>query len=286
MTEWVQGNDATRQRAPRAISAAPCGSAPIPRCSKPRQPASPAFMARRHISERHRHRYEVNIAYRGRLEQHGMRFSGMSPDGLLPEIIEYPDHPWFIGVQFHPELKSRPFAPHPLFAVLHRGRGGAEPAGVAATPNSFPADAEPLQFRPPIGDIVCEPLAQAFTITRALQAAGGEPRLDGGARQHIQDRSFERCPQGRGQARWSQNSVPVLQDHAGKAEFRGGREVRQQGRAFSGEQRERAHRVGGDLWQQRGRIADDQIEVAAQEIVQRRSGTAIRYVGGLYPPSR
>ncbi len=68
------------------------------------------------ISERHRHRYEVNTGYRDRLEQHGMRFSGMSPDGLLPEIIEYVDHPWFIGVQFHPELKSRPFQPHPLFA--------------------------------------------------------------------------------------------------------------------------------------------------------------------------
>jgi CTP synthase len=68
------------------------------------------------ISERHRHRYEVNTAYKDRLEQHGLRFSGMSPDGLLPEMIEYEDHPWFIGVQFHPELKSRPFAPHPLFA--------------------------------------------------------------------------------------------------------------------------------------------------------------------------
>ncbi|MCS0497096.1 CTP synthase [Ancylobacter sp. MQZ15Z-1] len=68
------------------------------------------------ISERHRHRYEVNLGYRERLEACGMRFSGMSPDGLLPEIIEYPDHPWFVGVQFHPELKSRPFEPHPLFA--------------------------------------------------------------------------------------------------------------------------------------------------------------------------
>ena len=68
------------------------------------------------ISERHRHRYEVNTGYRDRLEQHGMRISGISPDGLLPEIIEYVDHPWFIGVQFHPELKSRPFQPHPLFA--------------------------------------------------------------------------------------------------------------------------------------------------------------------------
>ena len=68
------------------------------------------------ISERHRHRYEVNTGYKGRLEQRGMRFSGMSPDGILPEIIEYEDHPWFIGVQFHPELKSRPFEPHPLFS--------------------------------------------------------------------------------------------------------------------------------------------------------------------------
>jgi len=68
------------------------------------------------IHERHRHRYEVNIDYKERLEACGLAFSGMSPDGVLPETIEYPDHPWFIGVQFHPELKSRPFEPHPLFA--------------------------------------------------------------------------------------------------------------------------------------------------------------------------
>jgi CTP synthase len=68
------------------------------------------------ISERHRHRYEVNAAYKGPLEKGGLLFSGMSPDGLLPEIVERPDHPWFIGVQFHPELKSKPFDPHPLFA--------------------------------------------------------------------------------------------------------------------------------------------------------------------------
>jgi len=69
-----------------------------------------------HISERHRHRYEVNSAYREPLEKGGLVFSGMSPDGLLPEIVERPDHPWFVGVQFHPELKSKPFDPHPLFA--------------------------------------------------------------------------------------------------------------------------------------------------------------------------
>ena len=68
------------------------------------------------ISERHRHRYEVNSHYIDTLEGQGLVFSGMSPDGLLPEIVERPDHPWFIGVQFHPELKSRPFDPHPLFA--------------------------------------------------------------------------------------------------------------------------------------------------------------------------
>ncbi|RST30704.1 CTP synthase [Sphingomonas ginkgonis] len=68
------------------------------------------------ISERHRHRYEVNAHYKPALEEGGLVFSGMSPDGRLPEIVERPDHPWFIGVQFHPELKSRPFAPHPLFA--------------------------------------------------------------------------------------------------------------------------------------------------------------------------
>ena len=68
------------------------------------------------ISERHRHRYEVNINYRAQLEQAGLIFSGLSPDGELPEIVERADHPWFVGVQFHPELKSKPFAPHPLFA--------------------------------------------------------------------------------------------------------------------------------------------------------------------------
>ena len=94
-----------RHHAARRLSGAAC----------PRQQGR-RDLRRTEISERHRHRYEVNTAYKDRLAQHGMRFSGMSPDGLLPEIIEYDDHPWFIGVQFHPELKSRPFAPHPLFA--------------------------------------------------------------------------------------------------------------------------------------------------------------------------
>ena len=68
------------------------------------------------IHERHRHRYEVNINYREKLEAAGLSFSGLSPDGTLPEIVEIKDHPWYIGVQFHPELKSKPFDPHPLFA--------------------------------------------------------------------------------------------------------------------------------------------------------------------------
>jgi len=68
------------------------------------------------ISERHRHRYEVNVNYMNRLSAAGLSFSGMSPDGRLPEIIELPNHPWFVGVQYHPELKSQPFDPHPLFA--------------------------------------------------------------------------------------------------------------------------------------------------------------------------
>jgi CTP synthase len=114
MTEWMRGNELEQRRAGGDLG------------GTMRLGAYPAVLARgsrvcdiygrTEISERHRHRYEVNTAYTGRLEQHGMRFSGLSPDGLLPEIIEYADHPWFIGVQFHPELKSRPFEPHPLFS--------------------------------------------------------------------------------------------------------------------------------------------------------------------------
>ena len=77
-----------------------------------------AIYGRDTIKERHRHRYEVNVHYRDRLEKAGLRFSGLSPDGHLPEIVEHVDHPWFIGVQFHPELQSRPFDPHPLFRAF------------------------------------------------------------------------------------------------------------------------------------------------------------------------
>ena len=88
------------------------------------------------ISERHRHRYEVNNAYRDLLAEFGMRFSGLSPDGNLVEMIELPDHPWFLGCQFHPELKSRPMNPHPLFAsfigAAVRRRRERPPAGASA----------------------------------------------------------------------------------------------------------------------------------------------------------
>ncbi|MFN3448151.1 MAG: CTP synthase [Roseococcus sp.] len=114
LTEWVKGNERETRQAGGDLG------------GTMRLGAYPALLARdslaagvygaERIEERHRHRYEVNVAYRERLEGAGLRFSGMSPDGVLPEIVEYPDHPWFIGVQFHPELKSKPFAPHPLFA--------------------------------------------------------------------------------------------------------------------------------------------------------------------------
>jgi CTP synthase len=85
-----------------------------------------------HVSERHRHRYEVNNDYRGRLEEEGMVCSGTSPDGRLCEIIEIPEHPWFLGCQFHPEFKSKPLLPHGLFAgfigaALRRRRDGGAP---------------------------------------------------------------------------------------------------------------------------------------------------------------
>jgi CTP synthase len=91
------------------------------------------------ISERHRHRWEVSNAYRDLLAEHGLRFSGQSPDGGLVEVIELPDHPWFVGCQYHPELKSRPTRPHPLFqafigaAVGHRHPIGMRPSSVTAT---------------------------------------------------------------------------------------------------------------------------------------------------------
>ncbi|MHA1560365.1 MAG: CTP synthase [Alphaproteobacteria bacterium] len=114
MTEWLKGNMLEKRAAATDLG----GTMRLG--AYPATLAADSQIARIYgaadISERHRHRYEVNIGYRKRLEEVGVRFAGMSPDGLLPETIEIPEHPWFVGVQFHPELKSRPFAPHPLFA--------------------------------------------------------------------------------------------------------------------------------------------------------------------------
>lgn len=115
LTEWQRGNMVERRREGGDLG------------GTMRLGAYPAILAEgslvravyggaAEIRERHRHRYEVNIAYRERLEAAGLIFSGLSPDGVLPEIVERPDHPWFIGVQYHPELRSKPFDPHPLFA--------------------------------------------------------------------------------------------------------------------------------------------------------------------------
>jgi CTP synthase len=114
MTEWLKGNELQKRAANGDLGGTMRLGAYQATLSRGSRVAD--IYGSTEISERHRHRYEVNTAYKGRLEQRGLRFSGMSPDGILPEIVEYDDHPWFIGVQFHPELKSRPFAPHPLFS--------------------------------------------------------------------------------------------------------------------------------------------------------------------------
>ncbi|MEI2386075.1 CTP synthase [Breoghania sp. JC706] len=114
MTEWLRGNALEKRVAhgdmggTMRLGAYPASFAPDSHIAK--------IYGSTEISERHRHRYEVNMDYRGRLEACGLRFAGTSPDGILPETVELEGHPWFIGVQYHPELKSRPFEPHPLFA--------------------------------------------------------------------------------------------------------------------------------------------------------------------------
>ncbi len=115
LTEWKRGNRVERRSGGDAkggtmrLGAYPCKLSPGSRVAE-------IYANQSDISERHRHRYEVNIDYLAQLEESGLKFSGMSPDGELPEIVELTDHPWFVGVQFHPELKSKPFDPHPLFA--------------------------------------------------------------------------------------------------------------------------------------------------------------------------
>ena len=113
LTEWIRGNEVERRNAEDDLGGTMRLGAYEARLAEGSRVAEIYGSTR--IRERHRHRYEVNPAYVGRLEAEGMRFSGMSPDGTLPEIIEIPEHPWFIGVQYHPELKSTPFEPHPLF---------------------------------------------------------------------------------------------------------------------------------------------------------------------------
>ncbi|KGM33665.1 CTP synthase [Inquilinus limosus] len=118
MTEWIRGNELETRKTDgdlggtMRLGAYPAALVPGSRVA--------GIYGSTEISERHRHRYEVNINYRERLEQAGLFFSGLSPDGVLPEIVELPDHPWFIGVQYHPELKSKPFDPHPLFTDFIR----------------------------------------------------------------------------------------------------------------------------------------------------------------------
>jgi CTP synthase len=114
MTEWLRGNELEQRRAEGDLGGTMRLGAYRADLAEGSKIA--AIYGKTEISERHRHRYEVNTAYRERLEAKGLIFAGMSPDGLLPETVEFTDHPWFIGVQYHPELKSRPFEPHPLFA--------------------------------------------------------------------------------------------------------------------------------------------------------------------------
>jgi len=114
MTEWLKGNMLEKRKASGDLGGTMRLGAFEARLSEGSKIAE--IYGDTDISERHRHRYEVNIDYKDRLEECGLVFAGMSPDGVLPETVEYPDHPWFIGVQYHPELKSRPLEPHPLFA--------------------------------------------------------------------------------------------------------------------------------------------------------------------------
>jgi CTP synthase len=114
MTEWTQGNERVLRQAGDDLG----GTMRLGAYEAILRAGSmiAGIYGSESISERHRHRYEVNIGYRETLEGVGLKFAGLSPDGVLPETMEREDHPWFVGVQFHPELKSRPFAPHPLYA--------------------------------------------------------------------------------------------------------------------------------------------------------------------------
>ncbi len=114
LTEWARGNNIERRPEGGDLGGTMRLGA-YPAVLAPGSLVSDIYGGAGQIAERHRHRYEVNVRYKERLEYAGLRFSGMSPDFVLPEMVEYPEHPWFVGVQFHPELKSKPFEPHPLF---------------------------------------------------------------------------------------------------------------------------------------------------------------------------
>jgi len=118
MTEWTKGNEKVERDAGTDLGGTMRLGAYPAKLTKGSQVAEE--YGTQNISERHRHRYEVNIDYKDKLEAAGLLFSGLSPDGVLPEIVEIPSHPWFVGVQYHPELKSRPFDPHPLFSGFIR----------------------------------------------------------------------------------------------------------------------------------------------------------------------
>jgi CTP synthase len=115
LTEWAQGNERVRRSAGGDLGGTMRLGA-YPAVLTEGSLVRSIYGGAPSIEERHRHRYEVNVHFRECLERAGLRFSGMSPDGVLPEIVEIPGHPWFVGVQYHPELKSKPFDPHPLFA--------------------------------------------------------------------------------------------------------------------------------------------------------------------------
>jgi CTP synthase len=115
LTEWARGNEIERRMEDGDLGGTMRLGA-YPAVLSPGSLVSELYGGATRIEERHRHRYEVNVHYRECLERTGLRFAGMSPDGVLPETIERPDHPWFVGVQYHPELKSKPFDPHPLYA--------------------------------------------------------------------------------------------------------------------------------------------------------------------------
>ena len=115
LTEWARGNEREQREAGGDMGGTMRVGA-YPAALTEHSLVRAVYGGRPEIEERHRHRFEVNVHYRDRLEAAGLMFSGLSPDGILPEIVEYPRHPWFIGVQYHPELKSKPFDPHPLFS--------------------------------------------------------------------------------------------------------------------------------------------------------------------------